>query len=65
MGFGGQAKYKRVVDMLYGETGINKHKISDFVQFALLTPGKLDKIGRYLLRRASDGIKDKKKTVFG
>ena len=62
-GFGGQAKYKRVTDMLFGENGINRHKLSDLLQFALLTPGKLDKIGKYLVKRGTEAL-SKKKIVY-
>ena len=58
---GREAKYKKTVEAVYGEAGPNAHSIQSLQQYALMTPGKLPKIGKFVLLRAKDGLKDKKK----
>lgn len=59
-----EAKYKKTVEAVYGENGPNTHNIQSLQQYALMTPGKLPKIGKYVLNRAKEGLKDKKKGLW-
>ena len=58
-----EAKYKKTVEAVYGEAGPNAHNIQSLQQYALMTPGKLPKIGKYVLNKAKEGLKEKKKGV--
>jgi len=55
-----ESKYKKTVDAVYGENGPNMHNIQTLQQYALMTPGKLPKIGKYICRKAKEALKEKK-----
>ena len=59
-----EAKYKKTVEAVYGENGPNTHNIQSLQQYALMTPGKLPKIGKYVYNKAKEGLKDKKRGVW-
>ena len=61
--FGGGTKYKKIVDAVYGENGPITHNIQSLQQYALMTPTKLPKIGKYVLKKSKEGVKDKKKAI--
>eukprot|EP00011_Vannellida_sp_DIVA3-517-6-12_P004778 CAMPEP_0114614910 /NCGR_PEP_ID=MMETSP0168-20121206/5895_1 /TAXON_ID=95228 ORGANISM="Vannella sp., Strain DIVA3 517/6/12" /NCGR_SAMPLE_ID=MMETSP0168 /ASSEMBLY_ACC=CAM_ASM_000044 /LENGTH=805 /DNA_ID=CAMNT_0001825969 /DNA_START=30 /DNA_END=2443 /DNA_ORIENTATION=+ len=53
-------KYRRVVDAVYTDTGVSTHNIPNLLHYALMTPGKLPKIGKYLEKRAKEGMAKKR-----
>ena len=54
-------KYRKVVDAIFSDQGtVVQHAIPNLLHYSLMTPNKLPKIGKYVAKRAKDGLAKKR-----